>query len=95
MSPEDGQKLKMFGSILQEEMDARGWTTRDVVTHMPAVAADSEAWGLRVLELDMTLAVAETADEHVIVPDETLRDLDEAFGVSDGFFTRVLRGEIR
>lgn len=77
----DPKKLHDFGELLVEEMQERKWTTADVAARMA---------GYFNLELDMLIALAESSDPHVL-PDVSMLDrMETVFGVSDGFFRRLL-----
>lgn len=68
---------------VREEMEARGWTMHDLAVRM--TLHDFE---VNQLALEMYFAVGPT-DAHAHVGDTMDAQLCRAFGVSQGFFTRL------
>lgn len=72
---------------IQEELDERGWTLRDLVFRMRRYE-DAKDWAINMLTFEMYMAVREPG---VVLDEEMARDLGTAFGVSAEFFLNLDR----
>ena len=68
---------------IAEELEARGWTTRDLAARM----SDKVAPGIRVLALDLMLACAN--EPGLLIEDDDLRDFAHAFEVDTDLFCKL------
>jgi hypothetical protein len=77
-----------LAQYLAEEMDERGWTAGDVGIRMGGKTLEEH--GKNILVVDLLLAV--TNDDRLVISPELYRELEAAFGVSEGFFERLDEG---
>lgn len=68
------------GEFIQDELDARGWTTDDLAVRMGGDAA------MNKLTVDLLIHVP---DKNMILDTETAEGLSRAFGVSAQFFLNI------
>ena len=72
-----------LAEFLADELDARGWTAIDVADRM----SDKRSRFKNGMIINMMLSI----DCQKLVPDDSLyAELDTAFGVSKGFFCRLI-----
>lgn len=83
--PEDVEVFSL-AQFVAEEMDARDWTSMDVAARMPG------DFGVNALMVDVLLAVQGQPHEKVKVDEAFCTPLEDAFGVSRGFFLRLNSG---
>ncbi|MDB5531584.1 MAG: hypothetical protein JWR51_4687 [Devosia sp.] len=69
-----------LAQYLGEEMDERGWTSWDVAARM-----GGKDLSLDALTVDILLAVQGVPREKVVIGADMYRQLERAFGVSEGF----------
>lgn len=88
MSNKERVPVEVFclASFLAEEMEARGWTSVDVGVRMSADDISDSEISKNILVVDLLLAVQ---DDNMVITPQTYRELERAFGVSDGFFERL------
>lgn len=84
----DREPVEVFclASYLAEEMEARGWTSVDVGLRMGADDSSADDLGKNILVVDLLLAVQ---DDKLVIKPDLYRQLERAFGVSEGFFERL------
>jgi plasmid maintenance system antidote protein VapI len=70
-----------LGEFLQEEMDARGWTTTDVAMRM-----GGDDISKNLFRLEMTLAVH---DPNLLLNADMANDLEMAFNIPAEFFLNI------
>ncbi len=78
----DRQPAEVFppGEFIQEELDARGWTTADLAARMGGDA------GINKLTVDLLILVP---SKNMLLGEETAHGLAKAFGVSSQFFLNI------
>lgn len=71
--------------FIQEELDERGWTLRDLVFRMRTYKSERD-WAINMLAFELYMTVQE---KGVLLGDEMARDLGAAFGVSAELFKNL------
>jgi plasmid maintenance system antidote protein VapI len=69
--------------FIQEELDAREWTLRDLVSRMRRYESE-EDWDVNMLAFEMYMTIPD-----VLLSEDMARDLGVAFGVSKEFFLNL------
>jgi plasmid maintenance system antidote protein VapI len=71
--------------FIQDELDERGWTLRDLVFRMRRYENEKE-WAVNLLAWEMYMTVQ---DKDLLLGEEMSRDIGRAFGVSPYFFNNL------
>jgi plasmid maintenance system antidote protein VapI len=72
-------------TFIQEELDARGWTLRDLVFRMRRYESEAD-WAINMLAFEMYMTVQ---DKDVLLGAEMANDLGVAFDVSPETFINL------
>ena len=71
--------------FIQEELDERGWTLRDLVFRMRRYESEKD-WAVNMLAFELYMAVRE---KGVLLGEEMAHDLSVAFGTSVEFWVNL------
>lgn len=74
-----------LAECLCDEMEERGWTTKDVAAYM----GDTQSLPINLLTFEMVLAVPN--EPGATIDDETFAGMARAFGVSEQFLRNIDR----
>lgn len=72
-------------TFIQEELDARGWTLRDLVFRMRRYESEKD-WAINMLAFEMYMTVQE---KYVMLGQSMANDLGTAFGVDPQMFLNL------
>jgi plasmid maintenance system antidote protein VapI len=72
-------------TFIQEELDARGWTLRDLVFRMRRYESEKD-WAVNMLAFEMYMTVQE---KNVLLGQEMANDLGTAFDVDPQTFLNL------
>ena len=75
-----------LASYLAEEMEARGWTSMHVGIRMSADDSGRDEISRNILVVELLLACQ---DDGLVITPQLYRQLERAFGVSEGFFEQL------
>lgn len=73
------------GEFINEELEERGWTVRDLVFRMKRYESEKD-WATNLLAVEMYLTVH---DPNVILGEEMAAEFSQAFGPSAEYFLNL------